>query len=156
MDAFLSWFNLPAVIWLLALVFFLILEAATISMVSLWFAGGALVALVLSLFEVQLWVQITVFLVVSAVLLAALRPFVRKFVTPLKTPTNVDRVVGMAAMVTETIDNIAGTGKVRAGGIDWTARTVDQQVVEKGSFVKILRIEGAKLTVETIPVAVKQ
>ena len=147
MDAFLSWFNLPAAAWLTALVLFLILEAATAGLVSLWFAGGALAALIASLCGAPLWLQIVLFLLVSAVLLAALRPFVRRFVAPRRVATNADRLIGAQALVTEEINTIAGTGAVRVSGQDWTARSADGAVLARGALVTVQRIEGAKLTV---------
>lgn len=140
----------PTVLWLAALILFLIVEAATVGLVSIWFAGGALAALVASFFHAPGWLQLVLFLVVSAALLAGLRPFARRFITPRRTATNADRVLGAEAIVTETIDNVRGTGAVRVGGVEWTARSAGQDVIEPGALIRILRIEGAKVTVEPV------
>ena len=139
-----------AVLWLAALIVFLLAEAATVGLVSLWFAGGALVALITALCGGKLWLQIVLFFVVSGVLLACLRPFVRRFVTPRKVRTNADRAVGQEALVTERIDPLSGTGAVKVGGIEWTARSEGGTVIEPGVLVRVLRSEGAKVTVKPI------
>jgi len=155
MDFLLSLFGwaTPTIVgWLIALVVFLVAEAATAGLVSLWFAGGALAGLIVSLCGGRFLLQFVVFLAVSAALLAALRPLARKYITPKKERTNADRVVGKEAIVTERIDTLAGTGAVKISGVEWTARTQDRTVVEPGELVRILRIEGAKVTVEPVQV----
>ena len=108
-------------IWLALIVVFLIAEAATVSIVSLWFAAGALVAMVASMLSSPLWLQIALFLVVSCLLLASLRDVVRKYFTPKLTRTNVDAIVGSEGYVTADIDNISATGTVKLGAMEWTA-----------------------------------
>ena len=139
-----------AIIWIAALILFLLVEAATVGLVSLWFAGGSLAALIAALCGGPFWLQIVLFLLVSAGLLAALRPFVRRFVTPRKVHTNADRVVDQEALVTERIDPLSGTGAVKVGGVEWTARASGGTVIEAGTLVKVLRIEGAKVTVTPV------
>ena len=114
------------------------LVAVLLSMVCA-FAAAALGA--------AMWIQIILFFAVSGVVLAFLRPFVRKHVTPGLHPTNADRVIGMTCPVTEDIDNIAGTGTVSADGKIWTARSADGQILEPGTVVCPIRIEGVKLIV---------
>ena len=104
--------ELLTIVWLVLMVVFLAVEAATVSMVSLWFAAGSLVALVASLLHAQVWLQVTLFLAVSALLLAALRPMAQKHFTPKLSKTNVDAIVGSRGYVTADIDNISATGTV--------------------------------------------
>lgn len=140
--------NWPAIIWLGAMVVFLIVEAACpIHLVSVWFAAGSLVALIIALFGGALWLQGVAFLVVSAGLLAAFWPFVKKFINPKVTPTNTDSLIGALAHVTEDIDNIDYHGKAKVNGMEWTARALDGSPIAKGSLVRIQRIEGVKLIV---------
>ena len=134
-----------AIIWIAALILFLLVEAATVGLVSLWFAGGSLAALIAALCGGPFWLQIVLFLLASAGLLAALR-----FVTPRKVRTNADRVVDQEALVTERIDPLSGTGAVKVGGVEWTARASGGTVIEAGTLVKVLRIEGAKVTVTPV------
>ena len=151
-----AWLSPSTVGWLIALVVFLLAEAATAGLVSLWFAGGSLAAVVVSLCGGRFLWQFLVFLAVSAALLAALRPLTKKFISPKKEPTNADRVVGREAIVTERIDTLAGTGAVKISGAEWTARTQERLVIEPGETVRILRIEGAKVTVEPVQVPAQQ
>lgn len=137
-----------SIIWLILMVVFLVVEGLTVSMVSIWFALGALAATLLALAVDNIWVQIAVFLAVSAVCLAALRPLSRKWLTGRKQPTNADRVIGAEGLVCEAIDNLAGTGAVQVCGQTWTARSADGSPIAVGSRVQILRIEGVKLFVQ--------
>ena len=142
-------------IWLAALVLFGIAEAATVSMVSLWFVGGSLAAMIAQLLGAGPWVQIIVFVAVSAVLLACLRPFVKKFVSPKRTATNTDALLGREAIVTERVDNLRATGTLKLDGKEWTARSTAGEILEPGTVVKIVKLEGVKLYVEHAPAAVK-
>ena len=139
-------------IWLGVMVLFLILEAATVTMVSLWFAGGALAALVVSLLNGGLVWQIVAFIIVSAALLALLRPMARKHFTPKLTKTNVDSVIGAQGYVTADIDNMAATGKVKLGGMEWTARSVSGEKISTGTLVKVEKIEGVKAFVTPVEI----
>ena len=134
--------------WAIAVVAFVIAEIVTVQLVSIWFAAGALVALLLSLVGGELWLQFTCFLVVSLVLLALTRPLAKKYVNAHTTPTNADRLIGADCVVTEEIDNLRGTGAVSVDGKVWTARleTPDGKA-PKGTVVKALRIEGVRLIV---------
>ena len=136
------------VLWIAAIVIFGIVEAATVNMVSLWFMGGALAALVADLLGAGSWVQVAVFLVVSAALLAALRPFVRKFISPRKIATNADMAIGREAYLTETVDNIRGTGALKLDGKEWSVRSASGAVLEKEMLVRVVKMEGVKLYVE--------
>ena len=136
------------IIWVAAMVLFGIAEAATVNMVSVWFLGGALAALITQLCGGSLWLQVTLLFVVSAVLLASLRPFVKKFVSPKRTATNADMALGREAYVIETIDNLHGTGAVKLDGKVWSARSLQETVVPEGALVRIVKLEGVKLYVE--------
>lgn len=137
-----------SIIWLIAFVVFLAAEAVTVGLVSIWFAAGALCALLTSLAVDNFWVQMAVFLAVSAAALCALRPLTRKyFGSRDHTATNADRVIGARAVVTEEIDNLEGRGMVTVNGARWTARSADGTVIPKDTRVTILRIEGVKVFV---------
>ena len=136
--------NLAAIVWLALMAAFLMAEASTVSMVSLWFAAGSLIALLTALAGGPGWLQITLFLAVSAGLLLALRPLVKKYVTPKVTATNVDSVVGSTGLVTAAIDNVSAAGQVKLGAMEWTARSTSGQPIPVGTLVKVDRIEGVK------------
>ena len=139
-------------IWLILAVIFLIAEAATVTMVSLWFALGALAALAVALLGGSWGLQIGTALVVSAALLACLRPLVRKHFTPKLTKTNVDAIIGSEGYVTAEIDNISATGKVKLGAMEWTARSTPGTVIPEGTLVKVDKIEGVKAFVTPVEV----
>ena len=136
--------NWTSIVWLVLLVIFLAAEAATVSMVSLWFAVSALVALLVALLGGPGWLQGTLFLVISAVLLALLRPLVRRYISPRITATNVDSVIGSTGLVTAAIDNVSAAGQVKLGAMEWTARSTSGQPIPVGTLVKVDRIEGVK------------
>ena len=137
-----------ALFWLVALIMLAAAEAATVGLVCIWFAGGALVALIAAGVGAPLWVQITLFLIVSAVLIALLRPMVRKIILPKKTATNADRHLGKTALVTEEINNLHETGAVKLDGVIWTARAKDDQAIPVGTVIRVLNIQGVKVVVE--------
>lgn len=133
--------------WLILLVVLGLAEAATVNLVSIWFAAGALVALLVSLFCANFWVQLIVFIVVSVLSLALIRPLVRKRFIPHIRPTNLDLLTGKTAVVTEMVHNLAASGQVKVGGQTWTARSESGEPIPVGAAVIILRIEGVKLVV---------
>ncbi len=136
-----------ALFWLVAMIIFAIAEAATVGLVSIWFAGGALVALIVAAVGGEIWLQVVLFLLVSIVMLALLRPFLKKFSTPHKVKTNADRHIGTEALVTEEINNLKETGAVRLDGVTWTARAETNVVIPVGTLIRVLRISGVKVYV---------
>ena len=144
-------FSIPAatltVIWVVLLIVFLIMEAATVQLVSVWFAVGALAALIANLGGLNVIGQIVLFLVLSAVCLVATRPLVKKLTAAKIQKTNADRCIGAEAVVTEEINNLESTGQVKVIGNIWTARSTDDTVIEKGTVVIVERMEGVKLIV---------
>lgn len=135
-------------IWIAAIIIFIVIEAITVQLVTIWFAVGAVGGLVASLFNLPIWAQAMVFVAVSALTLIATKPFVKKFTQSKKQPTNADRLIGRQAVVTEPIDNIMSKGAVTIGGLEWTARTADGSKADKDAIVTVEKIEGAKLIVK--------
>lgn len=144
----------PAIfIWLVLLVGFLVVEAACpIHLVSIWFAAGALAAMIAAALGAQFWLQITIFVVVSGALLALLWPFIRKFLNPKLQKTNIDAIIGSIGTVTEDIENIDAVGQVKLGAMYWTARTTDGKPLCKGTRVRVDRIEGVKVFVSAVEI----
>ena len=139
--------NMLMLLWLIAMIVFAGVEAATpTALVSIWFALGALGALIASVVTHSFWIQLVVFLLLSCLCFALLRPLVRRYVTPRTERTNAE------AVVTQQIDNISGTGQVRVGGQIWTARSENENdpPVEPGVKATVLRIEGVKLIVQPV------
>ena len=143
---------MEAIIWLALMVVFLITEASTVAMVSLWFAVGSLAAMIAALLGGPVWLQVALFLVVAAVLLACLRPVARKRFTPRLKSTNIDAVIGSQGYVTADIDNVAATGQVKLGGMEWTARSAGGEKISAGTLVQVERIEGVKAFVTPVKV----
>ena len=135
-------------IWLAVCVLMVIVEACTAMLVSIWFVGGGVAALVACLCNGPVWLQLVLFVVVSAALLLLLRPFLQKQTNPHKSKTNVDAEIGKKAVVTQTIDNLHGTGRIQVGSVDWTASSLNETVIEVGSLVVIRKIEGVRAYVE--------
>ena len=140
-----------SIVWVVLMVVFLVVEAATAGLTCIWFAIGSLAALIAALFDAQLWLQIVWFLVISFVTLYFTRPLVKKYVNSRSQPTNADMVIGKEALVTEDIDNVEATGAVSVGGKVWTARSADGGRIKSGAVVSVLRIDGVKLIVEPVP-----
>ena len=135
--------------WVAALVVFLIVEAVTAGLVSIWFVFGSLVALICAALGAAVWLQIFWFVIVSVATLVLTRPLVKRYVDSRSVATNADRSIGRAAVVTERIDNLAATGAVKLDGVGWTARSTDDAVaIETGERVTVRAIEGVKLIVE--------
>lgn len=134
-------------IWLIAIIVFLVVEALTVGLTSIWLALGAVAAMIASLFGAAWWLQVIWFFVISIISLILTRPLVQKYINARSTPTNADMVIGMNAIVTEDIDNLSGGGTVSVGGKLWTARSVDGEYIPAGSLVRAIRIEGVKLIV---------
>lgn len=147
--------NLAALIWLMLMVIFLCMEASTVAVVSLWFAAGALTAMILSLFSVSLWIQIAVFLAVSVLLLLLLRSVVKKYITPKLIRTNVDALVGQNGFVTVSIDNRTATGQVKLGAMYWSARSTGSDTISEGTYIRVDRIEGVKVFVSPVEIPVQ-
>lgn len=142
--------NWAAVLWLLLMVVFLIAEASTVTLTTLWFAAGALAAMAAALLGAALWIQIGLFLAVSVILLTALRPLVRKHFTPKLTATNVDSVIGSTGLVTASIDNVTASGQVKLGAMVWTARSTSGEPIPEGTRIRADRIEGVKVFVSPV------
>ena len=130
--------------WLALVIFFAIIEGVTPQLVSIWFAGGALVSLIVSLFGAPLWVEVIVFVAVSAILLILTRPLVKRRFAKQIVKTNADALVGGEAVVTQAIDNVEGVGLAKIMGQVWSARSSGGDKIPEGTSVTVERIEGVK------------
>ena len=135
-------------IWLVLLAICLLIEASTLGLVTIWFGGGALVAFLIALFTDNVAVQVIVFLLVSVLLLIFTRPIAARYINARRTKTNVDSLIGQQGRVTEQIDNFKETGVVHLNGLEWTARSEQDEIIEAGEAVVVKKISGVKLIVE--------
>ena len=141
---------LPKIIWTALLVLFTLGEAVSVGLTSIWFAAGSLAGLICALLEGPWPLQIALFIAVSTLTLLAFRPLAKKYLNSKVEPTNADRVVGSTATVTEEIDNLQRTGRVQVGSMPWAARSENGSIIPAGALVRVLRIEGVKVYVESI------
>ena len=139
--------NWEAIFWLGAMIVFLLAEAATVTLVSIWFAAGALAAVVVALTGGGVGFQVTVFLLVAALMLISLRGIVRKYIRPKMVRTNVDAVIGTTGIVTTPINNVAALGQVKLSGMEWSARSTDGSHIPEGTLIRVDRVEGVKVFV---------
>lgn len=146
---FVNGFVNVSAVWLVIMIILLIIEGVVPGLVSIWFALGALGALLAAIVGAPVWLQIVWFFVISLVCLWLTRPLAKKYVNSRAVPTNADMLIGKECVVTEGIDNVLGLGAVTVGGKIWTARTEDPEVkAEVGQTMTVLRIEGVKLIVK--------
>ena len=136
------------IIWLIILAVLVDIEIITLGLTTIWFAGGALAALVVSLLGGPVWLQILLFLAVSVVLLVFTRPLAVRYMNKNQQKTNVDSIPGKTGVVVETIDNLKAEGQVMLDGMVWTAKSESGDTIEEGKVVKVLAVEGVKLIVE--------
>ena len=135
--------------WMILFILLLVIELLTMGLTTIWFAGGALAGLIANVCGLEFWPQMMAFVAVSFLLLFFTRPFAVKYVNKGHVSTNVDELIGMEGVVLEEIDNLKSTGKVQVRGMEWTARSQDQdKSIEKDKIVEICAIEGVKLIVK--------
>lgn len=131
--------------WLAIVLLLSFVEVATVNLVVIWFIASALVSLLLAFLNVDFIIQFAVFVVLGIILLLTTRKFLVKLLGKNREKTNLDRVVGMEAIVTEKITK-HNPGEVKVDGKRWTA--VADKTIQEGKTVKITKIEGVKLIVE--------
>ena len=139
---------MQGMVWVIGIIVFLLLEAATYQFICIWFAGGCLGALILWALGLGMNVQISGFFIVSAILLILTRPLVRKITENRKLKTNVDVIPGKICLVTEEINNLSETGKAKLEGMEWTARSKSGEVIKEGRTAEVVEVSGVKLIVK--------
>lgn len=136
-------------LWLVVLIVSVGLEAATLGLASIWFAGGALFAVIAAALNAPIAIQVVLFVLVSLLLLFFTRPLAVKYFNKDRVRTNVESMVGRQAIVVSEINNLQGIGQVTVGGQEWSARSLDEQdSIAAGSVVRVVAINGVKLIVK--------
>lgn len=139
---------METIFWLIMIVVFAVAELITVGLTSIWFAGGALVALILSALGLDLIWQIAVFVVVSVVLLVFTRPWAMKYMKPRLVKTNYETALEKKVCLTERVDNLKGTGTAVLNGQEWTARAYEEgKTFEAGEIVLVKEIRGVTMYV---------
>ena len=137
------------ILWLVILVVLVAIELFTMGLTTIWFAGGALAAALISIPGTPIVLQVIVFLIVSIILLFSTRPIAVKYFNKDRIRTNTESLIGRQAIVISEINNIEGVGQVNTGGMEWSARSsYNNIVIPVGAVVIILGIDGVKLIVE--------
>ena len=137
--------------WLAMIILFLVLEMITVSLVSIWFVGGALAGFAVSYVTENILIQAAVFLGVSVVLLLMLRPLARRLSVKQKDQmvSGAKAMIGKQAIVTEEIDNVHAKGAVQVNGQYWTAKTkMFEDKIPKDTIVDIIDVDGVELIVK--------
>ncbi len=136
-------------LWLVAVIAFIVLEAVTYQLVSVWFVIGSLGGLVAAALGANLGVQIAIFVILSALMLVVLRPLSMKLLKPKGLKTNTDRLIGEDVLITQDVSNISETGQGRIKGMTWTVRSESGEDIPENTVATVVRIEGVKLIVKT-------
>lgn len=139
------------IMWLILAAIFIILEFISMGLTTIWFAGGSIVALIAAALGTPWYIQVILFIVVSVVLLVITRPFAEKHLNSKLKDTNLDSLIGKHAIVITDINNLEDTGQIKLNGVEWTARTTDDNdTIEAGNTVKVNKIAGVKAIVSQI------
>ncbi len=133
--------------WIILCIIFIIIEAVTPQLTTIWFALGSVASFVLALLGRGYPLQLAAFVAVSVIFLLLTRPLARRLTKKDYVPTNADRLIGEEAVVTEKIDNLTATGTVKINGQIWNARSQNGEEISVGETVRVTEISGAKLIV---------
>jgi membrane protein implicated in regulation of membrane protease activity len=139
-----------SIYWLIILAVLIFIEIITLGLTTIWFAAGALTAFIISLFLDNLVMEVIVFIGVSLILLYFVRPLVIKYFSPKNKKSDYEGVIGKNALVDITIDNFHSSGQVNVDGQEWSARSLEGSIIQKGSSVKVQGISGSKLIVSMV------
>ena len=136
------------ILWLVAIIAFGILESVTAQFVSIWFAGGSLIALFAHLLGAGKVTQWIIFAFASAVLLILTRPLVKRLYKNEVSVTGTDLLIGKTAVMTKDTDSRGENGEAKVDGKIWTVKSIDNEPVSEGAVVTIDKIEGVKLIIK--------
>lgn len=140
--------DMTLLVWLLGIIAFVILEALTYQLVSIWFAVGALGGLIAKMAGADFNIQMTVFLAISVILLLALRPVSRRLIKTKAENTNVDSLIGSEILITKEVNNTEGMGEGKINGMTWSVRSYDDTVIPESETAVVEKVQGVKLIVK--------
>ncbi|MGN0394329.1 MAG: NfeD family protein [Coprococcus sp.] len=138
------------VLWLIIFAVCLIVEILTLGLTTIWFAGGALITIIVAMCTDSLAIQVLIFSVVSLILLFTTRPIAKKYFNRKMEKTNVESLIGRHVVVTNDIDNLKSQGQIKMNGLEWTARSADNNPIPAGCEVEVVEVSGVKLIVKQI------
>ena len=141
--------NYQAIFWLVLTVILAVIELTTLGLITIWFAIGSAVAMIVALLGGNIWAQLFSFVIVSTLILITVRPIAARHINSKVKKTNIDAVIGRKLVAKTDIDNIKGTGKVEMDGSTWlAASSIDGVTIFAGETVRVVRVQGVKLIVE--------
>ena len=147
---------MEAILWIIRIILFAVVEIITVGLTSIWFAGGALAALICYAAGLSLLWQFLAFVTVSLILLFFTRPWALRYLKPHLIRTNYERAIGENVCLTETVDNLKGTGTAVYRGQEWTARAFEEgKIFEAGAIVMVKEIRGVTMYVAESPIMPK-
>lgn len=135
-------------LWIGAVIAFVIIEAATYQLVSVWFAVGSIGGMIAYMLNFDFGAQMAVFLILSVIALICLRPLSMKILKPKGFKTNADSLVGREILITKNVSNVNSSGEGKINGMTWTVRSADGSEFNEGDVAVVKKIEGVKLIVE--------
>ena len=134
-------------IWLGIVIVLVLIELATVNLVTVWYIASGIISMLLSIFIDNFFIQFLVFVILGTILLVTTREYLVKLIDSTKTKTNLDRVIGMEGICTEEIKK-NNPGEVKVDGKRWTA--ISTKKIKVDSTVRVLEIDGVKLKVEEV------
>ena len=136
--------------WLIAAGVFFVCEMLTVGFLIFWLGIGSILAMIVSLFTNNLFIQTAVFVFSSGLLIFLTKPFIEKFVTKKDKTinTNVYSLIGKVGIVIEEINPLLGTGQIKIGSEIWSAISNDESIISKDSQIEVLDIKGVKAVVK--------
>ncbi len=141
-------------IWLIISGLFFIGEIITVGFLVFWLSIGSLIAMVVSIFAPDaIILQTSIFVISSALLILFTKPLVDKYITRKTVPTNVNTLIGKKGIVLADINSLEATGQVKVNGETWSAKAETEEIIEKGTEVEILQVDGVKLLVKSCKIA---
>jgi len=135
------------IVWLIIFLVTIIIELGTLSLVTIWFSAGALIAIVIKFIGYNMTTQLIGFIITSILTFLLFRPILVKHIKNPKTKTNTDSLIGRTGEVVEEITPLT-FGLVKVNGQVWTAKSVEDTLLKEGTMVEIIKIEGVKLIVK--------
>lgn len=135
-------------VWLVVSAALIVAEIISLGLTTIWFAIGALAAAFAAFLGAGISVQLSAFAVISVVFLVFTAPVARKHFMGQPEKTNIEGLVGMIGVVTDTIDNLKSEGTVSLNGLEWSARSENGESIEKDCRVSVVSISGVKLIVK--------
>lgn len=136
-----------SIIWFATFAVLLVVEILTMGLTTIWFAVGALLSCIIALIGGDLYLQVIVFLCGSTLMLLTIRPAVRRKFNLRREKTNIESLIGVTGIVTETLDPELESGRVLVKGQDWAAISADHQEIEKNARITVKEIRGVKMVV---------